>query len=131
VRHSLLAASSVRQLRGVVSSIVGWTVNEMDRALQLRRLGIDGPTSDSLTSILRVRSLRRRIRPTGSAVAPDDKAVIRISWWRGGVLFCPDVADDWGHVSRSGVSVMPEILSTSVVRPGAPGRTRLFAGRRE
>jgi hypothetical protein len=55
VRHSLLAASSVRQLRGVVSSIVGWTVNDMDRALQLRRLGTGGPTSDSRQIMARLR----------------------------------------------------------------------------
>lgn len=46
VRHTLLDARTTAALRGVTDNIVVWTVNDAERAAQLREFGADGVTSD-------------------------------------------------------------------------------------
>ncbi|MDQ2797659.1 MAG: hypothetical protein M3Y06_10935, partial [Actinomycetota bacterium] len=47
VRHSLVDAAVVADLRAVTDTIVAWTVNSLDRAKTLRALGVDAVTTDS------------------------------------------------------------------------------------
>jgi glycerophosphoryl diester phosphodiesterase len=47
VRHTFLTPATLGRLRLVSERIVAWTVNDVGRAQQLIRLGIDGITSDN------------------------------------------------------------------------------------
>ena len=55
IRHSLLTADVLARLRERVPHVVAWTVNSDVRAGQLRALGVDGVTTDSVT-VLRMLS---------------------------------------------------------------------------
>lgn len=46
VRHTLLNRDTLDRLRGCVPSVMAWTVNDPRRARALRRLGVDGITTD-------------------------------------------------------------------------------------
>jgi glycerophosphoryl diester phosphodiesterase len=54
VRHALLDARTLNQLHAVVPSVVGWTVNDLDRARSLYQWGIDGITTDRAEEITRI-----------------------------------------------------------------------------
>lgn len=47
VRHTLLTPDVVSALRATGTLVMAWTVNDIRRAAELARLGIDGITSDS------------------------------------------------------------------------------------
>lgn len=46
VRHPLLDGRAIERLHAVVGSVIGWTVNDVRRAQELVRAGIDGITTD-------------------------------------------------------------------------------------
>ncbi len=46
VRHTALDRGGIAALHEVVDTIVAWTVNDVDRARELRELGVDGVTTD-------------------------------------------------------------------------------------
>ncbi|XAS78298.1 hypothetical protein V3G39_17870 (plasmid) [Dermatophilaceae bacterium Sec6.4] len=46
IRHSLVTPDSLAKLREVTSTVVAWTVNDLDRARQLYSLDVDGVTTD-------------------------------------------------------------------------------------
>lgn len=46
IRHSLLTERVIEQLRKRVPSVVAWTVNDPHHARALRKLGVDGVTTD-------------------------------------------------------------------------------------
>jgi hypothetical protein len=48
VRHTLLTANSVADLHQVTDTVVAWTVNDVERARQLRDLGVDAVTTDRI-----------------------------------------------------------------------------------
>lgn len=48
IRHSLLTADVLARLHERVPHVVAWTVNSARRARQLRALGVDGVTTDSV-----------------------------------------------------------------------------------
>jgi glycerophosphoryl diester phosphodiesterase len=48
VRHSLLTADVLDQLRELTRTVVAWTVNDPARARRLRDLGVDGVTTDRM-----------------------------------------------------------------------------------
>lgn len=48
VRHTLLDARTVERLHGVTERVIAWTVNRVERAEELRRIGVDGITTDRL-----------------------------------------------------------------------------------
>jgi glycerophosphoryl diester phosphodiesterase len=46
IRHTLLSDDVVGRLHQSVPSVVAWTVNDLRRARELRRIGVDGLTTD-------------------------------------------------------------------------------------
>lgn len=48
IRHSLLSADVLRELRRRTPAVVAWTVNDPARARRLRDLGVDGVTTDRI-----------------------------------------------------------------------------------
>lgn len=48
IRHSLLSADVVHELRKLTPAVVAWTVNDPARARRLRDLGVDGVTTDRI-----------------------------------------------------------------------------------
>jgi glycerophosphoryl diester phosphodiesterase len=57
IRHSLLTAERVADLRDRGVTMVAWTVNDYARARELIGWGVDGITSDSLVLLQRLRDL--------------------------------------------------------------------------
>jgi hypothetical protein len=54
VRHRLLSPDVVAQLHAVGTPVMTWTVNDVARADELIRFGVDGVTSDSVEVLRRV-----------------------------------------------------------------------------
>jgi glycerophosphoryl diester phosphodiesterase len=52
IRHSLLTEALIARLHQLVPQVIAWTVNDAERARQLRQLGVDGLTTDR-PSVLR------------------------------------------------------------------------------
>ncbi|MGQ0630872.1 MAG: glycerophosphodiester phosphodiesterase [Sporichthyaceae bacterium] len=48
VRHGLLSARVINDLRAIAPRVMTWTVNDLVRARELAELGVDGITTDSL-----------------------------------------------------------------------------------
>jgi len=48
IRHSLLDARTLERLQERAGTVVAWTVNDPERGRELRRLGVDGVTTDRL-----------------------------------------------------------------------------------
>jgi hypothetical protein len=48
IRHTLLRPGVVERLHEHIPTVVAWTVNSLARARQLRAIGVDGLTTDSL-----------------------------------------------------------------------------------
>ena len=46
VRHTLLDAGTLAALRAIVGTVIAWTVNDIVRADELARLGVEGVTTD-------------------------------------------------------------------------------------
>ncbi|SHF69610.1 Glycerophosphoryl diester phosphodiesterase [Jatrophihabitans endophyticus] len=51
VRHRALTGNSVRALHVVTDTVVGWTVNSAVRARELVAMGVDGITTDRVTTV--------------------------------------------------------------------------------
>jgi glycerophosphoryl diester phosphodiesterase len=74
IREDLLDADTISRLRAAGLLIVAWTVNDLSRADELARMGVDGITTDDLTLLERLGGAQRGERrliseetPTGCA----------------------------------------------------------------
>jgi glycerophosphoryl diester phosphodiesterase len=58
IHHALLAPNTIERLNSLGTTIVAWTVNDLELARRLFRDGVDGFTSDNVDLLRRIVALR-------------------------------------------------------------------------